>query len=420
MTQRRSRQSGRRGGNGVIGLLEIGTSKVAAAIVSEGGDGQGMRVLGVGLQRSRGVKAGVLTDLDQAETAVRAAIDQAERAAGVTLDSVIVSLAAGRIKSQHFSARTDVLSGHVGDEDILRVYQAAREYTERDGRSLLHLNEMNFRLDGLPGGIEVRGLAARQLAADFHAVTADEAPMRNLLLLIERCYLNCDGIFAAPYASALSVTSREERELGVTVIDIGAGTASIAVFAEGHFVGADVVPVGSQHITFDIARALQTPLSEAEQIKTLYGTLISAQSDEHETFSYPLAGEEEGATYQTTKSRLTEIIRPRVAQIYGLMRERLASNAASTHAGEKVILTGGACQLLGSAEFAANELGRPVRLGKPAALPGLPGSVAGPHFATLCGLAAAYEEAGDSVYGASNPTGHGYLRRVGTWLRSSF
>ncbi len=118
--------------------------------------------------------------------AVRAAIAQAERAAGVTLDAVIVSLPAGRIKSQHFSARTDVLSGHVGNDDLARVNQAARDYAERDGRSLVHMNELGYRLDGLPGGIEVRGLAARQLAADFHAVTADEAPMRNLLLLIER------------------------------------------------------------------------------------------------------------------------------------------------------------------------------------------------------------------------------------------
>ncbi len=419
MTQRRSRYASRR--SGITGLLDIGTSKVAVAIVADSGDdAQSLRVLGVGLQRSRGVKAGVLTDLDQAEIAVRAAIAQAERAAGVTLDAVIVSLAAGRIKSQHFSARTDVLSGHVGNDDLARVNQAARDYAERDGRSLVHMNELGYRLDGLPGGIEVRGLAARQLAADFHAVTADEAPMRNLLLLIERCYLACEGIFAAPYASALSVTSREERELGVTVVDIGAGTASIAVFAEGHFVGADVVPVGSQHITFDIARALQTPLSEAERIKTLYGTLISAQSDEHETFSYPLAGEEDGAAYQTTKARLTEIIRPRFAQIFALLRERLAENAASTYAGEKVVLTGGACQLLGSAEFAANELGRPVRLGKPAPLAGFPGSVTGPHFATLCGLAAAAEEAGDSFYGAGDSSGQGYLGRVGKWLSSSF
>ncbi|MEZ5898213.1 MAG: cell division protein FtsA [Hyphomicrobiaceae bacterium] len=413
----RHKHSSRRGG--IIGLLDIGTSKVAAAVVASG-EPNGPRVLGVGLQRSRGVKAGVLTDLDQAEAAVRAAIAQAERAAGVTLQSVIVSTAAGRIKSQHFAARTDVLSGRVGNDDLARVHRAARDYAMRDGRSLLHINELTYRLDGLPSGYEPRGLAARHLAADFHAITADEGPLRNLHCLIANCHLECDGIVAAPYASALAVTSQEERELGVTVIDIGAGTACVALFAEGHFVGADVVPVGSYHITTDIGRTLQTPLSEAERIKTLYGTLVSAQSDEHETFSYSLAGEEDGATYQTTKARLTEIIRPRFAHILGLLRERLAANPASPYAGDKVVLTGGACQLLGSAEFAANELGRPVRLGKPAELAGLPSSVVGPHFSTLCGLAAAAEAANGSLFGAGESAPGGYFREIGDWLAESF
>ncbi len=418
-----------RRGSSVVGLLDIGTSKVAAAILvqdpqaaSNGDTYGGMRIAGLGMHRSRGVKAGVLTDLDEAETAVRGAISQAERAAGMTLDSVIVSVACGRLKSQHFAASAEIQGGMVLDEDIDRVMDAGRAYAERDGRSLIHLNRLGFRLDGVPGVVDPLGLAARQLAADLHSVTADEAPLRNLLLLIERCYLSCAGLVASPYASALAVTTEEERELGVTCIDFGAGTTSIALFAEGRFAGVDVVPVGSQHISFDIAKTLQTPLAEAERIKTLYGTLISAQSDEHESFSYPLAGEEDGATYQTTKARLTEIIRPRVAQIMSLVRERLEQNGASAYAGEKIVLTGGASQLLGAAEFAANEFGRPVRVGKPAALPGLPLSVAGPHFATLAGLAAAVAagEGADGDYGARGRSGQGYLGRVGSWLRASF
>lgn len=401
------------------GLLDIGTSKIAAAILA--GDGPEVRVAGVGLQRSKGVKAGVLTDLDAAEGAVRAAIGQAERAAGVTLEGVSVSFAAGRLKSRHFAAKTEVTTGRVNQADLDRVTKAGRDYAERDGRSLVHLNAIGYRLDGAPGVREVRGLAAHQLAADFHAVTADEAPLRNVMLLVERCYLACDGIIASPYASALAVTTPEEREIGVTVIDIGAGTAGIAFFAEGQLAGVDVVPVGSQHLTFDIARGLQTPLVEAERIKTLYGTLISAQSDEHETFSYPLAGEEEGATYQTTRARLTSIIKPRFAQIFALVRERLAENPASAFAGDMVVLTGGASQLLGAQDFASRELGRQVRLGRPLALPGLPASVAGPHFATLCGLAIAGSEEGANLHRSHGQMEQqGYLGRVGSWLRSSF
>jgi cell division protein FtsA len=417
----RQNTTGDRRGQHIFGILDIGTSKVAAAVVIAD-PGVAPRIAGLGLQRSKGVKAGVLIDLNEVELAVRAAIGQAERAAGVTLESVSVTVSCGRLKSTHFAANADIASGVVTDVDVERMLDGGRAYAERDGRTLLHMNRLGFRLDGAEGVRDPKGLAARQLSAHLHAVTADEAPLRNLLLLIERCYLGCDGLVATPYASALATTTEEERAIGVTVIDFGAGTTSIALFSDGRFVGAEVVPVGSQHITFDIAKALQTPLSEAERIKTLYGTLVSAQSDEHESFSYPLAGEEDGASYQTTKARLTDIIRPRVAQILSLVRERLAQNGASAYAGDKVVLTGGASQLLGCSEFTANELGRPVRLGRPQVMAGVPDSLSGPQFAALIGLAhAAGQSAGDSGnYRDRQVVARGYLGRVGSWLRAGF
>ena len=152
---------------------------------------------------------------------------------------------------------------------------------------LLHLNEVRLRLDGAPGAQDPRGMAARKLAADLHAVTADEAPLRNLLLVVERCYLSAPQPRSRALASALGATSEEERQLGVTGVDIGGGTTTMSMFAEGSFLRARAAPGGGNHITFDIARSLHTPLAEAERIKALYGTLVSAQSDEHETFSYP-------------------------------------------------------------------------------------------------------------------------------------
>ena len=428
----RNNAADRRGKN-VFGLLDIGTAKVAAAVLVTGSakavpgaDGVAAsmtgHIAGLGVHRSRGVKAGVLTDLDEAETAVRAAISQAERSAGVTLDSVIVTVSCGRLKSQHFAAGAEIDSGTVTDDDISRVLSGGRAYAERDGRMLVHMNRLGFRLDGGLGVRDPRGLAARRMAADMHAVTADEAPVRNLLLLIERCYLACDGLVATPYASALATTTEEERQLGVTCIDMGAGTTSIGIFADGHFIGADVIPVGSQHITFDIARALQTPLVEAERIKTLYGTLFTAQSDEHDTFSYPLSGEEDGQTHHSNKARLAEIIRPRAAQILSLARERLAQNGASAYAGDKVVLTGGAAQLLGAAEFAANELGQAVRVGRPVAISGLPATIAGPQFASLTGLAiSASAGLGEfSPYRDRDAFGQGDFGRVGSWLKAGF
>ncbi|MEQ1670551.1 MAG: cell division protein FtsA, partial [Hyphomicrobium sp.] len=195
--------SGQRGQH-IFGILDIGTSKISAAVVvadPSRANALGVEVLGLGLQRSKGVKAGVLTDLDEAETAVRAAISQAERAAGVALDSVSVSVSCGRLKSTHFAANASIDSGVVTDDDMARMMDGGRAYAERDGRTLIHMNRLGFRLDGAEGTSDPTGLAARHLSAHLHAVTADEAPLRNLLLLIERCHLGCDGLVATPYAS---------------------------------------------------------------------------------------------------------------------------------------------------------------------------------------------------------------------------
>lgn len=414
-----------RRGYETFGLLDIGTSKtVAAVIVAEYPPGAEpyLRLAGLGLQRSKGVKAGVLTDLDEAEDVVRGVIGQAERAAGVSVGGVTVSVSCGRLSSVHFTARTEVDTGYVTDDDLARLVRAGHDYSERDGRTLIHLNRMGYEVDGVSGIRDPKGLSARRLAAALHAVTADEAPLRNLLVLLDRAYAGCEGLVASPYASALAVTTEEERQLGITCIDFGAGTTSIAIFADGVFAGADVVPVGSQHITYDVAKGLQTPLAEAERIKTLYGTLLRAQSDEHETFSYPLAGEEDDAHYETTKARLAEIIRPRANHLLNLVRERLALNAASLYAGDKVVLTGGGSQLLGLSGVVADQLGRSTRLGKPAELAGLNASLTGPQLSTLCGLAvvAARGEGKASLPAAARASTRGYLGRVGTWLKRGF
>lgn len=409
-----------------FGLLDIGTSKtVAAVMVAEQGlslSEPSLRLAGLGLQRSRGVKAGVLTDLDEAESVVRAVLAQAERAAGVSVGNYTVSVAAGRLASAHCTARIDVETGRVTHDDLQRLMAAGESYAERDGRTLLHLNRLGYELDGVGGVRDPIGFSARRMAAGLHAVTADEGPLRNLLVLIDRCYAECDGLVASPYASALAVTTEEERQFGVTCIDFGAGTTTLALFADGVFAGVEAIPVGGQHLTYDIARALQTPLAEAERIKTLYGTLLNAQSDEHESISYPVAGEEDEGSFETTKARLTAIIRPRVQQLLGLVRERLALNAAGRFAGDKIVLTGGASQLLGLSEFVANEFGRHVRVGRPQDLVGLNASLGGPQLATLSGLAVLSARGSNELSTPSQRKGskQGYLGRVGTWLKHAF
>ncbi|MEQ1712598.1 MAG: cell division protein FtsA, partial [Hyphomicrobium sp.] len=369
------------GQSGPIGVLDIGTSKIVCLIASvdprgpEHGDIPRATVLGVGHQRSRGVKAGVITDLDDAEEAVRTAVGQAERMAGVTLDAVYVAVSCGRLKSRIFSANADVEAGVVADGDISRAMAGGRAYAERDGRTLVHLNRLGFRLDRTAPVRDPRGMAARQLSADLHAVTADDAPVRNLVMAVERCHLGVAGLIAAPYASALAASTVDERRLGVTVIDLGGGTATMASFADGQLIHADAVPVGGNHLTYDIARALQAPLAEAERIKALYGTLVVASSDEHEAFSYPLAGEEEGATNRATRAQLRAVIQPRVAGTMALIAERLARADMASVATGRVVLTGGSSQLVGLGDFAAAALGRPVRAAGVSQIAGLPAGV---------------------------------------------
>jgi cell division protein FtsA len=411
----------------IVGLLDIGTSKVACIIAAldppeRTGESRRVRVLGIGHLRSRGLKAGVITDLAEAETTVRAAIAQAERMAHLTLEEVFVSVSCGRLQSSNFAASVDITGGVVRADDIERLMTGGHAFAEREGRTLIHLNRLGFRVDGAAGSHDPRGMAASRLAADLHTVAADEAPVRNLMLVVERCYLNVRALIATPYASALAATSDDERRLGVTCIDIGGGTATVAAFYDGHFIHAATIPVGGHHITLDIAQALQTPLAEAERIKTLYGTMVVAQSDEYETFSYALAGEEEGARGQATKAQLAGIIRPRVAGILGMVRERLDKAGVSAFAGERVVLTGGASNLVGLGEFAANTLGRPARVSMPQPSAGLPQNVSSPAFSTVAGLLAVAASGSGEVSGLRDreALGGGYFERVGEWLKTGF
>jgi cell division protein FtsA len=266
-------------------------------------------------------------------------------------------------------------------------------------------------------------MAATAFGAELHAVTVDEAPLRNLLHVIERCYLTVAGMAPAPYTSALAATTEDERCLGVLSIDIGAGVTTLALIAEEHLLWLDVLPIGGQQITFDIARALATPLAEAERIKTLYGTLLPAQSDEHEIISFPLAGEEEPTLHQATKAQIREMIEPRARALLCLVAERIAGNELVRHALDRVVITGGSSQLTGLGKFATKILGRPVRIGRPAALTGVPADLTNPAFSTVLGLIPIITETGPAVRFAGQDEAGGtssYIGRLGQWIRESF
>lgn len=408
----------------VIGLLDVGNSKsvcVIAAVARPAGGSAAVRVLGIGVAPTRGLKGGLVVALDDAEQTVRAAVAQAERAAGVSVEDVYLSVACGRLKSSTFTANTEIEGRVVANADIDRLMAAARAHVERDGRTLLHMNRISYRLDSAAGIGEPLGLAGKTLGADLHAVTADEAPLRNLLHVVERAYLSAAGLAPAPYASGLGATTEEERQLGVVAIDIGAGTTTLASFARGHLLSTDVVPVGGNHATFDLAHALAAPAYEAERIKKECGTLARVVSDDHEVIAYAQSGEDAGARSQTTKGEVRAIIRGRMLRLFGHLAGRIERSGVAQHTMQRIVLTGGGSQLVGLGEFAADFFARPVRIARSEPVEGMPAGFGSPAFSTSAGLLHVALDPGAGTRGdRGGLEAGGYLRRMGQWLREGF
>jgi cell division protein FtsA len=408
----------------VIGLLDVGNSKtvcVIAAVARPAGASVAVGVLGAGVAPTRGLKGGLVVALDDAEQTVRAAVAQAERAAGVSVEDVYLSVACGRLKSSTFTANTEIEGRVVASPDIDRLMAAARAHVERDGRTLLHMNRISYRLDSATGIGEPLGLAGKTLGADLHAVTADEAPLRNLIHVVDRAYLSVAGLAPAPFASGLGATTEEERQFGVVAVDIGAGTTTMASFARGHLLSTDVLPVGGNHATFDLAHTLAAPAYEAERIKKEYGTLARVVSDDHEVIQYAHSGEDAGARAQTTRGEVRAIIRGRVLRLFGHLAGRIERSGVAQHTMQRMVLTGGGSQLVGFGEFAADFFARPVRVVRSESLGGMPAGFGGPAFSTSVGL---LQVALDPSAGTRGDRGSreasGYLRRMGQWLREGF
>ena len=411
----------RRSSGRLVGALDIGTSKIACLIcevaAAKAGGEDNLAVLGSGVQRSAGVKAGVVADPAAVEAVIRASIAQAERAAGVALREVFVSITSGRLRSLSFAAHADIGPRGVRDGDIARVLEGARCYAERGRRGLVQMNTKGYRLDGAPSGDDPRGMAASRLIADMHAVTADEGAIRNLVHVVERCDLGVAGLIASPLASALAVTSADERRLGTTVVDMGGGTTTIAVFGEGQFVHCDTILAGGHHLTFEIAQNLHAPLAEAERIKTLYASMVNAQSDVSDSFCYGSVSEADNRLQRGTRSQLGAVIGPRVEAQVREIGQRLG--AAGWSRGP-IVLTGGASQLVGLAGYMGSVLGRNVAARVPKSSLRLPASAVNPAMAAAIGLVLAGQVG--EVRGRERPQGGGlgYLGRVGRWVKGGF
>lgn len=373
--------------SGPFGVLDIGSTKIACLIGRAESDGR-LRALGFGWQKGRGVKSGGIVDLEEAEKAIRAAVGAAEDMADTRLKSVIVNLSCGQPESRLFNVQWPVDGRAVNAEDIRRVVREARHRAFADGRETIHSLPLNFSTDATQGVTDPRGLFCDTLTAQLHVIDAGNTALRTLAACLSRCELDISALVSAPMASGLATLVGDERELGATVIDMGGGTTSMAVFAEGQLLHTAQIPIGGMHVTNDIARMLSTSVAHAERLKALYGNVQGSPDDERELLPVPQVGEDENQIAKIPRSLLISVIRPRMEEIFELVKDRLETAGIAGAGGNRVVLTGGASQLGGVREMAAQMLDRNVRLGKPNAMVGLPDSATAPNFATLAGLLA--------------------------------
>lgn len=376
----------RKSGIGNIAVLDIGTSKVVCFIAQADSAGE-MKITGIGHQLSKGIRSGIITNFTEAEISIVAAVHAAEQMAGETIDRVLVSLSGGNLTSRNITVEMAMLGEEVTDRDIMDIIEQGRSSIAHTEHEVVHCIPVSYYLDGARGIHDPRKMFGKKLGADLHILTAQSTITRNLTHCVGQCHLNVEEYIASPYASALSVLEEDEKQLGVTLIDMGGGVTSFCVFNGGKNMYTDSIPVGGAHVTSDIARGLSTSLHHAERLKTLHGSAIATASDDQVMVDVPMLGEEDLDDANTVpRSMLVGVIRPRVEEIFEIVRSKLELSGMMSQAGKRVVLCGGASQLLGVREMASVVLGKQVRLGRPRPVHGLAEAASGPAFATVLGM----------------------------------
>lgn len=417
----------------LVSVLDIGSTKICciiARLVPHSG-GKALKgrthraeVVGFGYGPSAGVKSGVVTDIEKAENAIRAVVGMAEQAAGLTLESVIVNVTAGRLASETFSANVALDGTGVERDDIVKVLRAVNSRSVRPERSIIHAMPIGYSLDGQKGVSDPKGLVGDTLGVDVAVISAETLAMRNLELVLHRCHIEIEALVATPYASGLSALVDDEARLGVACIDFGGATTTVSVFNDGQLVYADAIAIGGHHLTLDLARQLSIGIADAERLKAFYGSVLPGQADEREMIPIqPVGAMHDEAPGQVARSVLTRIMRPRIEEILTAIRDRMQATGMMDVCGRRFVLTGGASEMTGLPEVARRILARNVRTGRPMGVAGLPDIAKGAAFSAATGMLV-YPQVCGNEYAEPRTRRligrDGYLARVGEWLKSGF
>jgi cell division protein FtsA len=368
--------------NLIVGL-DIGTSKVLAIVGEVTTTGE-VEVIGVGHHPSRGMKKGVVVNIESTVQSIQRAIEEAELMAGCQIHSVFAGIAGSHIQSFNSHGVVAIKDKEVGQDDIDRAIESARAFAIPADQKILHILPQEYIIDKQEGIREPIGMSGVRLEAKVHIVTGAVSAAQNIIKCVRRCGLEVDDIILEQLASSISVLNDDEKELGVCIVDIGGGTTDICIFTEGAIRHTAVIPIAGDQVTNDIAVALRTPTQNAEEIKKKYGCALTQLASADDSIEVPSVGDR--PPRKLARQTLAEVIEPRVEELFGLVLAELRRSGFEDVIGSGIVLTGGSSKMEGMVELAEEVFHMPVRLGIPQYVGGLSGVVHNPIYATGVGL----------------------------------
>jgi len=409
----------RRSEKNLIVGLDIGTSKVVA-IVGEIKDDGGLEVIGIGSHPSRGLKKGVVVNIESTVQSIQRAVEEAELMAGCEIHSVYAGIAGSHVRSMNSRGMVVIRDDEVTTSDVDRVIDAAKAIRLPADQRILHILPQEFIIDEQDSIREPIGMAGVRLEAKVHMVTGAMSAAQNIIKCVERCGLRVDDIVLEQLASSYAVLTEDEKELGVCLVDCGGGTTDIAVFAKGSIQHTAVIPIAGDQVTNDIAVALRTPLQHAEDIKLRYACALSQLANPDETIEVPSVGERPAR--RLARQTLAEVVEPRFEELFALVRDELVRSGFNEIIAAGVVLTGGSSKMEGAVELAEEVFHTQVRLGAPQHVAGLVEVVRNPIHATGVGLliyGLQHQELMQPARGVSSGLGE-VLDRMMSWFKGNF
>lgn len=368
--------------NLIVGL-DIGTSKVAAIVATVNAE-EGVEVIGIGSHPSKGIKKGVVVNIESTVQSIQRAIEEAELMAGCQIDAVFAGIAGSHIRSLNSHGIVAIRDREVTQADIDRVIDAARAVAIPADQRMLHILPQEFIIDEQEGIREPIGMSGVRLEAKVHMVTGSVSAAQNIIKCVRRCGLDVDDIILEQLASSQAVLTDDEKELGVCLVDIGGGTTDIAVFSDGAIRHTAVIPIAGDQITNDIAVALRTPTQYAEEIKKKYACALTQLASPDESIEVPSVGDR--PPRRLARQTLAEVIEPRYEELLMLVQSELRRSGFEDMCAAGVVLTGGCAKMEGVIDLAEEVFHVPVRIGLPLHITGLVDVVRNPIYSTGVGL----------------------------------